>query len=434
MSEDQDRVLAELAVEAGFLSREEAGHYWQRIQAPGSPRFVPLLVQEGRLSPPQLEQLKVRFYAAEQLRHAASGIAAAPVDQSAEDTFLEAGKHAEDTFLKAGSADTTVRGPSETDWDSALSKDTLLAQLLLDRRLVTAEHLAECRLVQLERLGVVLVQKGFVQRLIVEAAITAVLAHRATGAPDSDALLAAETQLDAAPVARGFSQATILDASAPIPLPGIFAQATILDDTALLLPDIHALNTIVEGPKRFKPGFDPGRQEEVSTVLNQPAIKAPDPFGSFSTGASIEELNPFAGLGAPGRPPPKVTRATRVRAAEQLGPPDSNTDIPVPSADSGPPPGGLAATFLVEEPPETPNPIVSRHSGLTPTGVPIGGEADSGSTRMKAREKAQLQRTRVKKRKRVKKGSGNFPLMLMLMLLGGLAIAAGLYFLLDLMN
>src|SRR5258706_4002554 len=58
MPDDLDRALARLAVEHGFLPREEGARFWQQIQAPGSPRFVQVLVQTGRLKPADIDRLR----------------------------------------------------------------------------------------------------------------------------------------------------------------------------------------------------------------------------------------------------------------------------------------------------------------------------------------------------------------------------------------
>ena len=62
MPDEGDRALATLAVEAGYLSREEASQYWQRLLQPGSPRLAQLLLQDGRLTPAQMETLRNMFW------------------------------------------------------------------------------------------------------------------------------------------------------------------------------------------------------------------------------------------------------------------------------------------------------------------------------------------------------------------------------------
>jgi hypothetical protein len=285
------------------------------------------------------------------------------------------------------------------------------------------------------RLGVILVQKGYAQRNVVEAAIQAVQGElvqsgMADAATAAAVYQAAATQFDAGGPVGSAQQATIFDGSPPIALPKIFD-----------MPTLH------DGPGR-QGGFNPGSQEETPTVLNHKAVKAKaeDPFASFATGRSLEELNPFANLGAPtGMAKAKITRATQVKqpipsideldafADVPLPPPpspgatESKLDIPMPGAGMGSQPGPVVDAFAAAPP------MGGRNSGYTQTGVPIGGEADSGSTRMKAREKAQLKRATVK-RKPLKKKGGNFPLLVLLMLIGGVAIAGGMFFLLDLMG
>lgn len=58
MADERDLTLAKLAVEAGFLTREEAQRYWQQLQAPDAPRLIPLLLQTGRLAPPDVDRLR----------------------------------------------------------------------------------------------------------------------------------------------------------------------------------------------------------------------------------------------------------------------------------------------------------------------------------------------------------------------------------------
>lgn len=155
MPDDRDLALAQLAVEVGFLSRDEARHFWQQVQAPGSPRLASLLVQQGRLKQSQLDQLRAMFVAR------SGGAATATVTPPA------GGLHT----LPEG--DHTASRPMSADeiWAEALARDRQLASALLQRGVVNQDRLRECHQLQLQhrmRLGPVLVRKGYADQATVE--------------------------------------------------------------------------------------------------------------------------------------------------------------------------------------------------------------------------------------------------------------------------
>jgi hypothetical protein len=272
------------------------------------------------------------------------------------------------------------------------------------------------------RLGVVLVKLGYVDRGVVERAIVGVR-ERLSGQPPASAAAqyqAAQTQLDGP---RG-------------PNRGMDEQPTVLD-----------------GPQ------GPGAQ--MPTVLNDPSAPplSPgefDPFSSVSTGRSVEELNPFA-MGGPLQGRGGGGGLQGGGLFNNGAAVDSHTDIPLPGQQQRPLPSVDELDAFTDVPlppppspgaaepaPPLPQPMTGaespfpplpdgaavtpfRSSGFTPTGVPIGGEIETGSTRLRAREKADLQRKKANKKKRAKKKSSNFSLLVILMLAGGLALAGGFY-------
>jgi hypothetical protein len=429
MPDAQDRVLAELAVEAGFLSSEEAGRYWQRLQVPGAPRLVPLLLQEGKLSQTQLEELKARFYAIQSGMTASSTLHdadAQPLPPSAPastpGTFRRAGSSssstdiqvASETFMEAADPydQPTVRGapPSPADsWDDALRKDMHLARVLLERGATTQDRLRECRELQLQhrmRLGVVLAKKGYVDRHVLEQAVEQV-----------------RRTLEGSGEGSGLGSAPSASPPRAFPAPSGFGpprdapddQPTVLDKRT----EQDAASTVLNTPQGGLPAQPPARA---------PAPPGPDRFFSGPpTGLSVEELNPFAGMSnAQIDALNQSGRQNRAEMMKGVEPPlpalpsedelDAFTDVPLP-----PPPG----KGPVDLPPAGFG--ENRTSGFTPTGVPIGGEADSGSTKMKARDRAELKR--VKGKHTVRKQKGKFPLVLLLVGVVGVALAVGLFFL-----
>ena len=262
-------------------------------------------------------------------------------------------------------------------WEEALQKDTLLARALLGQNVTTLDRMRECRQLQLKhqvRLGVILVKMGYADRGIVEKAIRGVV-DQLGGRPASTAggYQAAQTQLDG---------------------PG--GPVQYLDDQPTIL-DGHA---------------GPGAQ--MATLLNNPydaPLRPPghDPFASVSTKQSVEELNPFLQRGG---------QKSAGRASSDLDIPLPEQLRPVPSADELnafadvplPPPPSPGAHEMFEESAapvddEEPAEPQFRSSGFTAAGVPIGGEIETGSTRLKAREKADLKRKKNHKRAKRKSRS-----------------------------
>lgn len=146
MPDDGDRVLAKLVVEAGFMSQAETTSFWNQIQAPGSPRLVQVLMQAGRLNQSQVDELR-RRYQAQQRK---------PVT------------------LPVGDATSSQEVTVEQAWNEALERDRILAEVLLNKRLVPLPQLQECRQIQRDqtlRLGVVIVKKGYASRSQIESAI-----------------------------------------------------------------------------------------------------------------------------------------------------------------------------------------------------------------------------------------------------------------------
>ncbi len=395
MSDERDRLLAQLAVEGGFLSRDEAARYWQRIQAPNAPRLGALLMQEGRLSQADLEVLRTRF------------MERTGVLQAQRPTPPQGAAAPRPTGRPAPPA--TPAAPAE-DWEQALEKDALLAKVLLSRGATTQERLRECRQIQVQhrlRLGVVLVRKGYVDKQVVEEAIALVRQHRGES---TAANLAAPTPAGRRPTG-GYARppdpddAPTLMEQPPAPLPGAggnpFARAP-----GATPGDQQA--TLIDGPngglQAFTPRGGPQGQDQISTLLQQPNL-GPNPPALPAMGLSAEELNPFSDLPA-------------------TGPASSFTDIPMPgAAPASPfamPPGGRPVQQSVDEldvftdmplgPPPSPaaqdvgggtmppsylmggpdsEGSVTRvpgykASGMTPTGVPVGGTIDSDSANVKA--------------------------------------------------
>ena len=166
MADERDRALAQLAVESGFLTQEEAGGYWQRVQAPGSPRLAQLLMQEGRLSQADMATLRQRFLEAQ-----------GPSGAQPRLGSPRPGSGRNPGPLPAPPAAAYAPPGEDPNWAKSLEKDGLLARVLLNRGLTTQDRLRECRQIQIQqqqRLGVILVQKGYVGRGAVEEAIALV--------------------------------------------------------------------------------------------------------------------------------------------------------------------------------------------------------------------------------------------------------------------
>jgi hypothetical protein len=163
MADERDRTLARLAVESGYLTQDEAGGYWQRVQAPGSPRLAQLLMQEGRLSPADMANLRQRFF--NEQGSTPSGRLPRPEPGSDSAHFAR-----DDSTLLPRNAD-------DPNWAKSLEKDGLLARVLLNRGQTTQDRLRECRQIQLDqqqRLGAILVEKGYVERGMIADAMALV--------------------------------------------------------------------------------------------------------------------------------------------------------------------------------------------------------------------------------------------------------------------
>ena len=128
------------------MSQAETTSYWNQIQTPGSPRLVQVLMQAGRLNQTQVDELR-RRYQAQQRK---------PVT------------------LPVGDATSSQEVSVEQAWNEALERDRILAEVLLNKRLVPLPQLQECRQIQRDqqlRLGVVIVKKGYASRSQIETAI-----------------------------------------------------------------------------------------------------------------------------------------------------------------------------------------------------------------------------------------------------------------------
>ncbi|MCO5166909.1 MAG: hypothetical protein M9894_11145 [Planctomycetes bacterium] len=345
MPDDADRSLIRLAVDNGFLTRDEAMRYWQQLQAPGSPRFVQLLMQSGRLGPAELGKLRALW---QQAGHSASSVgpslAAPPGPAPAQLQPVQA--------PQAVAAPPRGPTPASTDdgsWEEALERDTQLARALFQRGLVTQERLRECRALQLQhrmRLGDVLVRKGYVERGALDEAVRAVAGP--SGAPTAQAPamtggLDASTRSSALQGRIGGPAPGGVGRMPPPPVPsasGRIPRPTATHATAsnpFLAPpevvDQDAMPTLNVPPGGLTPGAFPraGVQDAIPTLLGAPSE------------VSVEELNPFAmmanGPGAAASPRPPGHGAQRPPAgALSVDELNAFDDVPL-----GPPPGGDAA-------------------------------------------------------------------------------------------
>lgn len=407
MSDERDRLLAQLLVEGGFLSRDEAARYWQRIQAPNAPRLGALLVQEGRLSPADLEVLRARFMERTgvlQAQRATPPGAAAVASRPA-------GRLAPQAAPAPGAAAPAGQRGSQEDWEEALEKDALLAKALLSRGATTQERLRECRALQVQhrvRLGVALVRKGYVDKQVVEEAIALVRQHRGES---TAAHLAAPTPAGPPPTG-GYARppdpddAPTLMEQPPAPLPALGANPFARAPRGPDADDAQA--TLLDEPESGLEAFTPRGpqgQDQISTLLQQPNL-GPNPPALPAMGLSAEELNPFRDLPLPG-PASSFTDIPMATPASPFGTPgapapgrpvqqsvdelDVFADVPLGPPPSPPAQDGDGATlppsYLVGGPGGEGS--VTRvpgykASGMTPTGVPVGGMIDSDSANVKA--------------------------------------------------
>ncbi len=381
MPDDVDRSLLRLAVDNGFLTRDEGMRYWQQLQAPGSPRFVQLLLQSGRLGRPEVDRLRALWQQQSGGGHSTSGITAAFARPPLPQTAGGGGPAVAVAPAPAavGAAPSTSQSPASTDdgsWEEALEKDTQLARVLYSRGLVTQERLRECRALQLQhrlRLGVVLVRKNYVDRAAVDDALRSLsgsgshAAHPPIGSSGTHASLGASTHMQASaaqgrPLAPppgppgGLGASTRMQAPQPTAATASGLQAR---------PPAHASSNPFQAP--------PGEvDQDAMPTLNVPPGSFP-PGGPFATprqltpqdaiptllGAgdvSVEELNPFAVMGgaamggaavsgaASGAPgfgsraaPGAPGRGNGALSVDEL---NAFDDVPL-----GPPPAGSGAPF-----------------------------------------------------------------------------------------
>ncbi|MBI3724228.1 hypothetical protein HY251_09790 [bacterium] len=143
MPAERDRILGELAVEHGLLSREEADRYYASIDAaPGAPALSQLIVRDGKATAQDLARLREIWQA-----RAAVAAVASPVPAPAGAGALDA---------------------------ESLRKDEALARVLVSRSVLSPERARDARAQQLregQRLGPLLVRGGLAPRAEVEDAI-----------------------------------------------------------------------------------------------------------------------------------------------------------------------------------------------------------------------------------------------------------------------
>lgn len=317
-----DQALARLAVEARMISPQEAAHFWQQAQAPGAPRFVQLLVQQGRLQRADVDRLKSLWQ--QQQGGAApagqtgafgpppgqtggfgpaagqpggfgpppgqpGGFAPAPGQSggfSRPAGGPPSGAHARPATGNLGGAPGGAAGADAlandgaASWEEALQRDAQLARLLHMRSLVTQDRLRECRELQVKhrvRLGVILVKKGYVERGAVEEALAAVRAQAPGAAGVGSSGRAGRPEPAPAPA----------PADPFAPPPGGVDQ----DAMPTLNVGPGGLAALGAPPVVSTPGGGPGPQDAIPTIM------------------SVDELNPFAAASTPARkggggPPP----------------------------------------------------------------------------------------------------------------------------------
>ncbi len=402
MADERDLTLAKLAVEAGFLTREEAQRYWQQLQAPDAPRLIPLLLQTGRLAPPDVDRLRQLWQQRQggemtssfnrpalppqppvQLGPGAQGSGAfarpatggfprpaAPVGP-APPARIESGAFGRPggsgSFGRpAGAAVAATPAPAapglaaqgggvgeETGtWDDALARDAQLARVLLGRGLTTQERLRECRQLQVQhqaRLGPILVRKGYVDRAAVEEAIAAVKAGAIPAAPMGSGAFSLQPP---APVPAAFGQPPPGAGQGP---PGFNPFASVRQPTGpaqVAYDDPDAMPTLTGdvGPI--------GLPSTPTVFSDEPPLPLPGraPFGAspadaaptlIGGGVSVEELNPFALAAlaqkpAPARPGPGA-RNGGVDAVLSVDELNAFDDVPLAIPDASAPPGPAPA-------------------------------------------------------------------------------------------
>lgn len=316
MPEDVDRALARLVVESGLLTRDEAAGYWRQTQAPGSPRFVAALLQSGRITQADVERLRTLYQQQQQgagngpgtgsfPRPATGNLGPPPGTNSygpPPGTNNYGPPPATSNFAAApgGTSTTTGYGAPGTDaladnegtWEEQVARDAQLARVLYTRGLTTQDRLRECRELQLKhraRLGVVLVKKGYVERAAVTEALASVrsAAPAATpGTPQGATPLGPILPPPASarharpdfgpPPGEGLANPFAVPAGGPV--------------------DQDAMPTLNVGPGGI-PGF-PGRG--IPPGMTPPGASPQDAIATITGVQSVDEMNPFASVSAPG--------------------------------------------------------------------------------------------------------------------------------------
>ncbi len=330
MPEEVDRALARLVVESGLLTRDEAAGYWRQTQAPGSPRFVAALLQSGRITQAEVERLRTLYQAQQGSgngpstgalpRPATGNLGPAPGTNSygpppgtntyGTGNFAAAPGSSTNSYgpppatgnfaaAPGGTSTTNNFGPPGADaladnegtWEEQVARDAQLARVLYTRGLTTQDRLRECRELQLKhraRLGVVLVKKGYVERAAVTEALAAVRgpASAAPGTPQGATPLGPILPPPASarharpdfgpPPGEGMANPFAVPAGGPV--------------------DQDAMPTLNVGPGGI-PGF-PGRG--IPPGMTPPGASPQDAIATITGVQSIDEMNPFASVSAPG--------------------------------------------------------------------------------------------------------------------------------------
>lgn len=426
MPDDVDRSLLRLAVDNGFLTRDEGMRYWQQLQAPGSPRFIQLLLQSGRLGRPEVDRLRALWQ--QSGGQSPSGITAA-FSRSGPQPALPPGPAVAVAPAAAPAAtiapphpSPSSQNPASTDdgsWEEALEKDTQLARALYSRGLVTQERLRECRALQLQhrlRLGVVLLRKNYVDRAALDDATRSLggssgsnpgLPPVGSGAHPG---LGASTRMAAPPAPQGplaLGGSTRVQAPAPGALPPGLGGSTRMpapQPVGLAGPmhagrpgaptstnpfqappgdvDQDAMPTLNVPPGSFPPGapFSPR-----GGLTPQDAI--PTLLGAMGD-VSVEELNPFAVMGgAPGGAAASAPRANGGLSVDELNAFDDVPLGPPPSSGGAAIDGPSASGEDITLPPSWSPAAQPAAAPAEGAAAPGGGLPDSGGERPAAAKK-----------------------------------------------
>jgi hypothetical protein len=283
------------------------------------------------------------------------------------------------------------------------------------------------------RLGVVLVRMGYAPRPAVEDAIRMVREQLSMGHPAAPAHMFASGQ--APPPGQPAAPAG----------PASFGPAYEPDEPPTIIgppeafrpPDQHynPFASVRDTAAKFQgaplpgapsPGGPPLGEpppglEDAPTRMGTPAVRAAQDLA-----VSGDELNPFLeGGSAPARPPsseddldpfgqPRGPEEAPSRPLPSIDELDAFSDMPLPPSGgqepSAPAPGAPPAPVRQGGP--------VRSSGLTPTGVPVGGQADSDSSNVRAPRK--------RKRAAEAKSGGGSGLLLVVLLLAAVALLGGI--------